>query len=66
MPLAVENLTKASSLKAVKDAVSESVSTCMGESTPEGMTSKEQQAQCVAMSLDIAREKTGRKLGGKA
>jgi len=58
VPLAVDNLTKKSNIKQVKDAISESVGQCMDEGGRE-------QDQCVAIAYDIAREKTGRKLEKK-
>lgn len=65
MPLAVENLTKQSSMASIKKAISTSIGQCMDEPTPEGMTKEERQKQCVAIALDTARKKTGKKLGSK-
>ena len=58
MPLAVENLTKKSNIKQVKDAISKSVGQCMDEGGRE-------QDQCIAIAYSIARKKTGRKLEKK-
>jgi len=57
MPLTVENLTKESSMDAIRTAIGESISQCMKE--PNDMS----QEQCAAMSYSIAREKTGKSLG---
>ena len=54
MPWAVDNLTKDSNIK--------SVSQCMDEPMPKGMTKEERQKQCVAISLSKAEKSTGRDL----
>lgn len=56
MPLPVENLTKDSSADSIREAVSASISQCMDEGGRE-------HDECVAMSLEIARRKTGKALG---
>jgi len=65
MPLAAENLTKKSNIVSIQKAISKSVSQCMAEPIPEGMTKEERQKQCIAISYDIARKKTGRALEKK-
>ena len=55
MPLAVDNLSKKSTIKSVTDAISKSIGQCMDEGG-------RKQDQCVAISYSIARKKTGRRL----
>ena len=62
MPLAVDSLTKDASIVRVNKAISKSISQCMDEPIPSGMTKEERQKQCVAIAFDIARKKTGREL----
>ena len=55
MPLAVDNLTADSGMKAIRDAISQSMAQCMREG---GRT----QEQCAGMVYGIAREKSGQAL----
>lgn len=55
MPLAVDSLTKDSTIQSIREAISQSIETCMKE----GKTQKE----CAGMSYSIARENTGQSLG---
>ena len=56
MPLAVEKLTKESPIQSVREAISQSIKTCMQEGGRD-------QKQCAAIAYDIARDKTGKSLG---
>lgn len=56
MPLAVDNLTSESNAEAIRTAVSESIAQCIRE----GKSQKE----CAGMAFSIARDKTGKSLGG--
>jgi len=56
MPLPVENLTPESSMDAIKQAISDSISQCMKEG--------KDQKECAAMAYDMARRATGKSLGG--
>lgn len=58
MPLAVERLTPDSSMEAIKEAINRSYKQCMDEG---GRTTEE----CGGMIYGIAREKTGKSLGGR-
>lgn len=64
MPLPAENLTKESGLKAIRDAISASIETCMNEPIPEGYDVKESNKAkwCAGKAYGIAREKTGQSL----
>lgn len=57
MPLSVENLTPDSNTEAIRQAISDSIATCMKEG--------KDQKQCAAIAYSYAREKTGKSLGGK-
>lgn len=59
MPLAVDRLSKKSSIQAVRDAISDSIHTCMKEGGRE-------QKQCAAIAYSVARKKTGKTLGKEA
>ena len=63
MPLAVSNLTTDSPEQAIRDAISQSIETCMQEPTPEGQDIPNKQKWCAGKAYGIAREKTGRALG---
>lgn len=56
MPLAVDNLTKDSSIVAIREAIGKSIATCIREG-------ERDQKQCAGMVYGIAREKTGKALG---
>lgn len=62
MPLAVENLTKESSMDAIRGAIDSSYSTCMDEPAGEGESVAEHQKRCGGMIYSIARDKTGKEL----
>lgn len=55
MPLAAEKLSPESSAEQIREAISQTISTCMEEG---GKTQKE----CAGMAYGIAREKTGKEL----
>lgn len=54
MPLAVDNLNEQSGQEQIREAISQSMQTCMNEG--------KEQKQCAAIAHDIAREKTGKSL----
>lgn len=54
MPLAVEQLTPDSPTQAIREAISQSIKTCMGEG--------KSQEQCAAIAYRYARDKTGKSL----
>lgn len=54
MPLAVDKLTPDSPMQAIREAISQSIKTCMGEG--------KSQEQCAGMAYGIARDKTGKSL----
>lgn len=62
MPLAVDNLTKASTPQAIQDAISVSIEACMNEPLREGTAEENKQKQCAAISYSIARKNTGKEL----
>lgn len=66
MPLAVDNLSPDSPAEAIKDAISKSIEACMNEPIPAGtdVTLANKNKWCAAKSYGIAREKTGKTLGG--
>ena len=57
MPLSVENLNEESGMDAIRQAISDSIAACMKEGGRD-------QKQCAAIAYSIARDKTGKKLGG--
>lgn len=58
MPLPAENLTPESNAEAIRQAISDSIAQCMREGGRD-------QAQCAAMSYEMARKATGKSLGRK-
>lgn len=66
MPLAVDNLTPDSPLTSIREAISDSIATCMREPIPEGYDVEEgenKQKWCAAQAYSIARKNTGKELG---
>jgi len=58
MPLPAERLTVDSSMDAIRQAISDSIAQCMREGGRD-------QKQCAAIAYSIARDKTGKPLGGR-
>ena len=67
MPLQVDSLTEQSEMQAIKDAISKSIEACMSEPIPAGtdVTLANKQKWCAGKAYGIARQKTGKMLGGQ-
>ncbi len=66
MPLPVDSLTPDSDVGSIQDAIGKSIQACMNEPVPEGtnVDISKKQRWCAGKAYGIARQRTGKPLGG--